>query len=284
MQRQVARHPISSPLVAELNANARKYVASQGAFKALVSKYEHAFEEEFMDTAYKKQNDELRAFHEESGRLVKNLETLYSVPGELDAYLRKIEGRIDAATVYPLMARKYLEAHRFNCGDIKEYFENISCKMERELDELVEEAKENNVVFAPSEEELGKRRAERENLKEYEEAGEAGRDVYNYLDDDVSVGEMRYEDYMDEESEERTRVQAGDEGKGGGEGLERGIEDELEDILKEVERDNELKGALNLGKNLGSRNSSQQKKNEPPVSLMNTLHSRGANKNKIDFV
>ena len=153
LQKQVSKSTITSPLILELNANAKKYVENQSAFKNLISKYEHSFEEEFMDTAYSKQSSEQRKFFEDSDRLIKNLETLYSVPGELDSYLRKIGSRIDNSSSYPLIARKYLESHRSNIGDVKEYFEKINDKMEQELDELVAEAIEKKVIL----DSLGKR-------------------------------------------------------------------------------------------------------------------------------
>ena len=87
-----------------------------------------------MDSVYSKHNKEMRQFCDESSELIGKLDTCYSDAITLDSYLRKLGTRIEDARNMPLSARKYVEQHRSQCGDINEYLTRVDDMIEKELD------------------------------------------------------------------------------------------------------------------------------------------------------
>lgn len=155
IQNYIESKKMRSPLIQELNKNCRKYVNNETYFKSLINKYDKAFKEEFQDTIYKLESSRQKEFYDQAGRVVKNLDTLFSVPGELSNLVRKLDGRIDLAETYPLLAKKHLDSHRFNAGQLSQYFEHRESSMQNQLDELLQEAQQ--VGILPNQDNLGKR-------------------------------------------------------------------------------------------------------------------------------
>ena len=193
-----------------------------------------------------------------------------------------------------IVARKYLESHRSNIGDVKEYFEKINDKMEQELDELVAEAIEKKVILDG----LGKRADHSSPTKKNQPEGCVN--AYEYLDDDISVSNIKGEEEMEEEPLSRTSSVEGEPPA-----IEKKlktyptdpspskIDNELEEMLREIE-ENEKKLSQASSTNLTagrppaeSSHSSQPyllSKNMNHGSLVSSFYAKGPNKPKIDFV
>lgn len=128
---------LQSPLIRELDLNAKKYLDDNQLFKQVIHKYDSSFREEFLQTTYGILSKEQQKFFQDCGRFINNMDKLYTVPGELDDAFRKINNRIDDSRSLPLAARKYVEDHRHSCLDLNQYFTHYEQKFQDELDGIL---------------------------------------------------------------------------------------------------------------------------------------------------